>query len=190
MMSDTMRDEDSIFPEADIRYSTFWERFGASLLDGFIMLGVTMPLTYFNITSWKIPSLYILIGLFTLLYKPFLEYRYGATWGKMIVGIEVVGHSFEKITLKEELRRVSFYLIPSLLQHVLTLVTYYSSAFLSTRDYQEFNSYIVASNPSILWLNGIVFILLIVDTITFFSTNPNRALHDIYAGTYVIEKKR
>jgi uncharacterized RDD family membrane protein YckC len=189
-MNDVMRDEDSIFPEADIRYSTFWDRFGASLLDGFLMLGATMPLTYFNITNWKIPSLYILIGLFSVLYKPFLEYRYGATWGKMIVGLRVVGHGFGKITLREELRRVSFYLVPSLLQHGLTTVSYYSAAFRSSNNYQEFNSYIINANPSILWLNGIVFVLLIVDTITFFSTSPNRALHDIYAGTYVIQRRR
>jgi uncharacterized RDD family membrane protein YckC len=189
-MNDIVQDDDPIFPEADIRYSTFWDRFGASLLDGFIMLAATMPLTYFNITTWKIPSLYILISLFTVLYKPLLEYQYGATWGKMILGIQVVGQNFGKITLQEELRRVSFYLVPSLLQHVLTLVSYYGAEFLSTKNYQEFNSYIISANPSILWLNGIVIILLIADTITFFSTRPNRALHDIYAGTYVIEAKR
>lgn len=187
-MHEVKPDEDSIFPEADIRYSTFWERLGASLLDGFIMLALTMPPAYFNITNWKIPSIYILIGLFTVLYKPFLEYRYGATWGKMIVGIQVVGHNFEKITLQEELRRVSFYLVPSILQHVLTLVSYYSSVFLTTNNYQEFNSYIISANPSILWLNGMVIVLAVVDTITFLSTNPNRALHDMYAGTYVIER--
>ena len=189
-MNETRPDDDPIFPEADIRYSTFWDRFGASLLDGFIMLACTMPLIYFNITVWKIPALYILVSLFTVLYKPFLEYRYGATWGKMIVGIQVVGHGFQKVTLQEELRRVSFYLVPSILQHVLTLVSYYSAAFLTSNDYKEFNNYVISTNPSILWLNGIVFVLLVADTITFFSTHPNRALHDIYAGTYVIEKGR
>jgi len=188
-MNEILPDEESIFPEADIIYSTFWDRFGAFLLDGFIMVAATLPLTYFNVRIWKIPSLFVLISLFTVLYKPYLEYRYGATWGKMMVGLQVVGHDFGKITLKEELRRVSFYLVPSILQHILTVVVYYSAAFQSINDYREFNRYLVSVNPSILWIDGIVFILLMADTITFFVSHPNRSLHDLYAGTYVIENR-
>ncbi len=55
-----------------------------------------------------------------------MEYRYGATLGKMAVGIKVVGHQFQKVTLQEELRRVSFYLVPSIIQQILTLKFYFS----------------------------------------------------------------
>jgi len=34
-----------------------------------------------------------------------------------------------------------------------------------------------------------VIVLLIVDTITFLSNVQNRSLHDLYAGTYVIENR-
>ena len=149
---------------------------------------VTLPPTYFNITIWKIPSLFVLISLFTVLYKPFLEYRYGATWGKMMVGLQVVGCEFGRITLKEELRRVSFYLVPSILEHIFTLVVYFSAAFRSINNYNDFNRYLVSVNPSILWIDGIVFVLILADTIAFFATRPNRSLHDIYAGTFVIQR--
>lgn len=182
-----MPDDESLFPEADIMYSTFWNRVGASLIDGFILILISQPAIYFNITSWKIPSVFLLISLLTILYKPFLEYRYGATFGKMAVGLRVVGHDFGKITLNEELRRVSFYLVPSILQHILSLSVYYSTAFQSITGYREFNRYLVSSNPANLWINGIVLILLLADCVTFFSTRPGRFLHDIYAGTNVIE---
>jgi len=188
-MHEPIPDEESIFPETDIRYSTFGSRLGASLIDGLIMIAATLPLTYYNIGTFKMPLLYVLIALFTVLYKPFLEYRYGATWGKMLVGLKVVGSDFGKITLQEEMRRVSFYLVPSILQHVLTLGVYFSATFKSISDYKEFNRYIVSENPSLIWINVIVMILVAADTITFFAQQPNRALHDIYAGTYVIEKK-
>jgi uncharacterized RDD family membrane protein YckC len=187
-MQDLLPDEDSIFPEANIIYSTFWDRLGAYLLDGLFLALATLPLTYFNIRIWKIPSLFVIISLFTVMYKPFLEYRYGATWGKMMVGLQVVGRDFRKITLKEELRRVGFYLIPSILEHLFTLLVYYSTAFQSINNYSDFNRYLVSTNPAILWIDGIVFILVVADTITFFATHPNRSLHDIYAGTYVIER--
>jgi uncharacterized RDD family membrane protein YckC len=35
----------------------------------------------------------------------------------------------------------------------------------------------------------IVLILFIADVMVFFSNPENRSLHDIYAGTYVIEKR-
>jgi len=187
-MNEPLPDEESIFPEANIRFSTFGDRLGAYLIDGLIIIAATFPLTYFNVGTWKIPSLYLLIALFTVLYKPVLEYRYGATWGKMLVGLKVVGPDFGKITLKEEMQRVSFYLVPSILQHILTLGVYFSAAFKSTKDYTEFNRYILSENPSLIWINVIVFFLLVADVITFFANRPNRALHDIYAGTYVVEK--
>lgn len=182
--------EESIFPEADIVYSKFWERLGAFLLDGCIVVAVTLPLSYFNITFWKIPSLYILIGLISTLYKPVLECRFGATLGKMIVGLEVVGNDFEKITVSEEVKRVSFYLFPAILQHIITAPLYFSTVFDSVSNYREFNRQVSANSPSLLWISGIVFVLLFADTAAFFINQPNRALHDVYAGTNVIEKRR
>jgi uncharacterized RDD family membrane protein YckC len=40
----------------------------------------------------------------------------------------------------------------------------------------------------LVWLNIIVFVLLVADCITFLTNDQNRSLHDLYAGTYVIEK--
>jgi uncharacterized RDD family membrane protein YckC len=182
--------EESIFPEADIKFAAFWPRLGAMFLDGLILAIITLPVTYLNITLWKIPYLFILTSLPAIIYKPFMEYQYGATLGKMALGLKVVGHSYEKVTLNEELRRVSFYLVPGILQQILTAGVYFSSGFRSISNYQEFNQEIVRSNPSINWLNIIVSILLVADCIAFFSSNQRRSLHDIYAGTYVIESPR
>jgi uncharacterized RDD family membrane protein YckC len=189
-MNDESLNEESIFPEADIVYSKFWDRFGAFLLDGCIVLAITLPVSYFNVIVWKIPSLYVLIGLVTMSYKPFMECRFGATFGKMIVRLEVVGRNFEKITISEEIKRVSFYLFPAILQHIITLPLYLSKSFDTISDYREFNHYVSLNNPSLHWITGIVIVLLIADTISFFVNQPNRALHDVYAGTNVIEKSR
>jgi hypothetical protein len=102
----------------------------------------------------------------------------------------VVGHNFEKITVSEELKRVSFYLFPAILQHIITLPLYFSTSFESINNYREFNHHVSVSNPSLLWISGIVSVLFLADIITFFSTQPNRALHDVYAGTNVIERRR
>lgn len=189
-MHDESLNEESIFPDADIIYSKFWDRFGAFLLDGCIVLAFTLPVSYFNVTVWKIPPLYLLLGLVTMLYKPFMECRYGATLGKMIVKLEVVGHDFKKITVPEEIKRVSFYLFPAILQYIIVLPLYFSKAFDTINNYREFNDHVALSNPSLYWITWIVIGLLITDTISFFVNQPNRALHDLYAGTNVIEKRR
>jgi uncharacterized RDD family membrane protein YckC len=178
-----------MFPEADIIFAKFWTRFGASLIDGLITIIIILPVTYFNVIQWKIPWVYIVTSLLTIVYKPFMEYEYGATLGKMAVGIKVVGHGFQKVNLKEELRRVSFYIVPNIIQQVLTLNFYFSHQLDSVQHYKDYNDYIVNSNPALYILNIIVVVLLIIDCITFFSNNQNRSLHDLYAGTYVIENR-
>lgn len=189
-MNESLIDDDPLFPEAEVKFATFWPRLGAGFLDGIIILLFTVPITYFNITNWKIPSVYILTCLISIPYKPLMEYRYGATLGKMAVGLKVVGRNFDKVTWKEEMRRVSFYLIPSIFTAFLELRNYFSADFISIKDYREYNQYIVSSNPAISWLNGIIIILLVADCITFFSNFQRRALHDVYAGTYVIERDK
>jgi uncharacterized RDD family membrane protein YckC len=187
-MNEIQTDDDPLFPEADIKMATFWPRLGALILDGIIVSIIVLPVTYLNITRWKIPSLYIFTSLISIPYKPFMEYRYGATLGKMALGLKVVGHQFGKVTLMEELKRVSFYLAPGALIALLELRNYFSQDFYSITGYREFNRYVESANPAVIWINIIVGALLIADCITFFSNDQRRSLHDIYGGTYVIEK--
>jgi uncharacterized RDD family membrane protein YckC len=187
-MPEPTTDNDPLFPEAEVKFAMFWPRLGALILDGVIVFLITVPVTYMNITRWKIPAVYFLTCLVSIPYKPFLEYRYGATFGKMAAGLKVVGHEFGKVTMGEEMRRVSFYLLPAVLMVLMESRNYFSRAFYSITDFREFNSYIISSNPAISWLNVIVFTLMVADCITFFSNFQRRSLHDIYGGTYVIEK--
>jgi uncharacterized RDD family membrane protein YckC len=188
-MNEPLPNDEPLFPEAEIVFAKFWTRFAAGLLDGLITVVIVLPITYFNVIQWKIPWIFIFTSLFTIIYKPFMEYQYGATLGKMAVGIQVVGREFRKVTLQEELRRVSFYIVPNIIQEVLTLKVYFSGQLNSVQHYKDYNDLIVSTNPALYILNIIVFVLLVVDCLTFLSNNQNRSLHDIYAGTYVIEKR-
>ena len=64
-------------------YGTFWERLIAYLLDALIVSAVGMPIAYFNVTSWKSFAILIVATSIGIAYKPFMEYHYGATIGKM-----------------------------------------------------------------------------------------------------------
>jgi uncharacterized RDD family membrane protein YckC len=187
-MSEMLTDEEPIIPEAEIKFATFWPRLGALLLDTVIIGATTIPLTYLNLSSWKIPGIFILTTLISISYKPIMEYKYGATFGKMAAGLEVVGYNFGKLTLNEELKRVSFYYLPSILIAIMTAKNYFSPEFASTSGLRAFQDYVSSSNPAIPWVNGIVSVFAVADCITFFSNDQRRSLHDTYAGTYVIQK--
>lgn len=186
-MYESQPDYDPLFPETEIKFAGFGSRFGATMIDSFIILIISMPLTYYNVISWKSPYLFILISVVDIIYKPVLEYRYGATFGKMALGLKVVGRNFEKVTLKEELRRVSFYIIPTILFQIMTLRFYFSPELHTISNFNNYNQFVIYSNPGILWVNGIVLILGAADFFTFFSNTQRQSLHDIYACTYVID---
>jgi uncharacterized RDD family membrane protein YckC len=188
-MNQTMTDEEPLFPETDVKFATFWPRLGALILDAIIIGLITIPVTFINLSTWKIPSLYILTTLLTLTYKPVMEYRYGATVGKMAAGLKVVGHNFEKITLNEELKRVGFYYMPSILIAFMTAKSYFTVDFSLISGFQDFQNFVASTNPAIPWVNGIVFIFGVADCISFFTNEQRRSLHDTYAGTYVIQKE-
>lgn len=187
-MSEMQTDKEPLFPEVEIKFATFWPRLGAAILDSVIIGAFVLPITYLNITDWKIPWVYILTTLISLFYKPFMEYRFGATVGKTATGLKVVGHNFERITLSEELKRVSFYYLPSILIAIMTVKSYFSAGFLALPGFLEFENYIGETNPAIPWVNIIVTGFAVADCVTFFTNYQRRSLHDMYAGTYVIQK--
>jgi uncharacterized RDD family membrane protein YckC len=187
-MNETMTEKEPVLPETEVEFATFWPRLGAAILDAVIIGLVTLPITFINIATWKMPSLYILTSIVTLTYKPFMEYRYGATVGKMAAGLKVVSHDFGKITLNEEMKRVSFYYLPSILIAILTAKSYFTADLFSISGFTQFQDYVGLTNPAIPWVNGIVFVFVVADCITFFSNEQRRSLHDMYAGTYVIQK--
>lgn len=187
-MSEILTDDEPLFPNTEIKFATFWPRLGAVFLDSIIIALINLPIAYMNITSWKIPFIYVLTSAVAFSYKPFMEYNFGATVGKMAAGLKVVGNNFEKVTLNEELKRVSYYYLPSLLIAIMTTRSYFSGDFNSISGYQDFQNYNTSYNPAILWVNIIVSFLAIADCVSFFTNYQRRALHDIYAGTYVIQK--
>ena len=86
-------------------YAGFWIRFGAKFIDGMIVAIILLPMSFlfgfsFAINPGNVPDIAGMltqIGIQTaagligrMLYTWLLVGRYGATWGKMLVGIKVV----------------------------------------------------------------------------------------------------
>lgn len=172
---------------ATVRYGGFWKRFAATLIDGIVLTPVTLGISYFNVINWKNPSVFIAVSLVCLVYKPVMEYMYGATLGKMALKLKVVNQDLEMANGAKILFRNIFNLVPSILTLVMTLPVYYDPEFGSVSGFMEYTAFTrsYASLQVISMLSGLI---TIVDGIVLMADQKSRSLHDKIAGTLVIDR--
>ncbi|MCH2023908.1 MAG: RDD family protein [Saprospiraceae bacterium] len=87
-----------------ITYATFIQRIHAFLIDSLIFF----PLSYFseyNLFEAKNFNIVVLVALVWFIYKPLMEWKYGATLGKMAAKIKVVNYSYELPSFNQAMMR-------------------------------------------------------------------------------------
>ena len=95
------------FESGNSVFGSFRDRFLASLIDGLVLLPLVL-IEWFNKSSFKILPLMVFTFLVGFLYKLVLEYRYGATVGKMVLKLKVVNKKFQQVNLAGVLLRNIF----------------------------------------------------------------------------------
>ncbi|MEI9921343.1 MAG: RDD family protein [Bacteroidota bacterium] len=170
-----------------VTYGGFWLRFVATLLDTLVLAPITFGVSYYNIVSLKSAPAMIFITIISIAYKPFMEFYYGATLGKMAVNLKVVNHDLERPDLQTVLLRNIFHIVPTLIVAVLEIPAYSSDGFQSVSGYMEFSNYIEQFS-TIRIVNLIAGLIVIVEAIMIGTDDEKRSWHDRIARTYVIEK--
>lgn len=173
--------------EHHVTYAGFWPRLGAIFLDGLVIGIPTFALTYFNVVSWKSSGLLILVSIIGTVYKPFMEFQYGATLGKMALNLRVVNLDLQKPTITEILLRNIFNIATNFLSIVSTFIIFNSSEFQTVTGYMQFNA-ILASQSGSTVIRGVTALIGLVEFICLVSDKQSRALHDRIGKTYVIVK--
>jgi uncharacterized RDD family membrane protein YckC len=164
-------------------YAGFWIRVLASFID-FIVLIPILGLQVFNLIQIK--NLAFAIGLLVvqLLYKPLMEYQFGATLGKLALKINVVNEDFEGMTLTQSFVRYAPWLIQHAVGLVNTVLLYTNHEFLAESDFfkmatiQEQNI-----DPLYGYVTGV---LLLISCIIVGFNSHKQGLHDKIAKTYCI----
>ena len=62
----------------EIKYAGFWIRAGASIIDGFVTAPIGILIIYNFLIAKSFPFL-IFTTILTMLYKPLMEWRFGAS---------------------------------------------------------------------------------------------------------------
>ncbi len=174
-------------------YAGFWKRLGAVLVDLFVF--VPLVAVFHFAQGLSIVSAMIVVVVWSLLfsaYTIYFHYRFGATIGKMAVGIKVTFPDGSRIGLKQALLRSSvdlgfaFFFV---FAQVLAISKADPDTYLNA-GWMERARYIWPLFPawyglvdalSQLWFWGEFLVLLF--------NKRKRALHDFIAGTVVIKQE-
>ena len=180
--------ERSIFEEeARMVYGGFWERFGALILDGLILLPLTV-LNYFNTSLWKSVPLLIAVGIVSLVYKPLLEFLYSATPGKKALSLMVVNTNYDKINLMDALLRNIFGIIGGLGSMIVGVYTLNNNLYMGRMQAGADMTEVMKGAMTAGLYGFSIGLIYIADAICLIANNKKQSLHDLIAKTYVIRK--
>jgi len=171
----------------EVKWAGFWIRVGASFIDFFVYLplvGVNM----YNLYMLKSLPLQLLITLTMIFYKPFMEFRYGATLGKMAVKLKVVNKDYNKISLLQAILRFSPWLLGQLFSIYSTILLFQNPGFIDTNSWTEVGT-LQNQIISPIYSSLCSFVMIISCVVVGFS-NTKQGLHDMIAGTYCIYKDK
>lgn len=169
-----------------VEYAGFWIRVGASLIDGLVLF-VPAGLNILNLLYWKSLPLCAFLHLAIMGYKPFMEWRYGATLGKMALGIRVTNYYLGPIRFQDAFVRY----VPWAFGQVVTLFSYVSlfqyRDFFEISTLQELSPLLNEAMPASISTFTSFFLLT---SCLIVAMNPKRqGLHDLMAKTYCIYKR-
>lgn len=170
-------------PEKSVRFAGFGIRVGASLLDSLVLVPL-IGLDYLNMLQLKNLPLALSLALISALYKPLMEYFYGATVGKMIVKIKVVNYQLGAISLEQALIRYLPWAMSVVVNFLATAALFEAEGFAEARDFVTYGE-LAAASPYDKWIQFSIWVMPISAFGILFN-NYQQAVHDQLARTYCI----
>lgn len=171
----------------NVKYGGFWLRFAALIIDGIVLAPLTFGVMWFNVTDWKSIPVMAATTIISIIYKPYMEYAFGATLGKMAVRLKVVTLSYDKAEFGTIVLRNIFNIIPSLISLVVSFQMYNDAGFAAIESYTQYTAF-SQQFTTLQFVTIASGLLTIAEAIMVGIDDRKRSLHDRIAGTYVIER--
>lgn len=166
--------------DAGLRYSTFWRRFWAGIIDSIVFI----PFLMLDSFMYSFETLAVLLPWSLVSYSVWFVYsvwmhtRFGQTIGKMAMGVRVMDLSESRLpTLKQCLFRDSGYIIINVLAWVFEVYGLVRHA-INPETLMPVVPGLILSAAHLVWL--------LLELGTMLSNDKRRALHDWIAGTVVV----
>jgi uncharacterized RDD family membrane protein YckC len=165
----------------ELKYSTFWPRVLASIIDGLLFILVIYIESLLLGFEYSADDKFLqsVNAVQFSIYAIIMHGIYGQTVGKMLVGVKVLNHENEQpIKMFQSLRRESVTLIISVAWVVLSIV---ASVVLSQNG-ADINSLVTA----LIIFATLSFIWSISEFVTMLFNSKRRAVHDFIGKTVVV----
>jgi len=174
-----------------MHYATFKQRAYAQMIDALILLAIT------GVFMWlKGPSKqaeYLLYPLETALlvgYTIFFHGRFGQTIGKRMAGIKLMKANGQSASWKEAWLRDSVgmtLLVPTVICHYIALNAIPDALYASS-SWRELPGLLATHEPAVPhWIKTLSTIWFWSELVTMLLNKRRRALHDLLAGTVVVQ---
>ncbi|MCP4437570.1 MAG: RDD family protein [Aureispira sp.] len=167
-------------------YASFGNRTAASILDMLVLIPIYILIGY-NYQVWKILSVDILLNISPFFYKIIMEWKFGATVGKMAIKLRVVDYNLQKISLLSSSKRFSTYFFAYLPNIIFSYYLFNQEVFY-TLSSEELDSLILTYDS--YWINLTLSFVIWIGTcgVVLFS-KKKQAAHDLIAKTYCVKLK-
>ncbi|HEY4416361.1 MAG TPA: RDD family protein [Verrucomicrobiae bacterium] len=165
------------------KYSTFWPRFGAGIVDGLVFIPVDWlgSFVYSHLTSvFILVPVYIINTSAFLVYSIWMHARYGQTLGKMVTKVIVLDASERPLSLRQAVLRdiLDVVVLPIGLATNIPKIIYGVDTYSPT--HQATTIEVVILYSTLGWF--------VIEILTMLTNRKRRALHDFIAGSVVIRK--
>lgn len=171
-------------------FAGFGPRLGAALLDFIVQLPLFGASMYFSFVA---PNLAIwgFVIFLSILYKPGFEAYAGATPGKMLLKLKVVGKGGVAITPAQAFLRYLPWLLAVLLSTYVTYTMFSIDGFMEADGFTG-RSMVIAqnqlANPSFLQsMSSYLGFIPLISALFMLGNDRKQAAHDMMAETFVIK---
>jgi uncharacterized RDD family membrane protein YckC len=173
------------------KIAKFSTRLGAYLTDALVIGLFSIAINYWNIIELKSFTLYFIVAIVGILYKPLLEYYFGATIGKYALDLKVKNENLDKIDLLQSFKRSSLFLIAPVLLIPIQYLAFNNPEINQLDSFMEFSTSVQIYYPIQAVITNISVAIIVVDLIFMLTDHKKmlRSLHDRIGKTLVIMDK-
>ncbi len=174
-------------------YAGFWKRFCAAFVDMLVLIPAMVAFHFTGgLSIFSALATVVVSSLLFSVYTIYFHYKFGATLGKMAVGIRVTLPDGGKIGLRQAFLRSSVdlgFALFILFAHVLAISNADPEVYLNAGWMERFEYilslfpawYVLVDTVNQLWVWSEFIVLLF--------NKRKRAIHDFIAGTVVIKQE-
>ena len=170
----------------NVEFAGLWIRLGANLIDTLVMIPIFL-LSIYNGLHFKSLLLMFMLTFLGALYKPYLEWKKSATFGKIAVGIKLVDESMNDINGEQAIKRYSPWGIAFLISITINVLLYMTPEFQNVDDFISLG--LLANESPLQLINTIYSFVFIVLIGSLIFDSRKQGFHDKFAGTYCIKNK-